>query len=300
MKSVVADYQTRVTCVRIVASDGTTLRFAAYPHPLIMSNAAVYESDSGYEFTGYKSNSGLSPSVLDMGGVLDVAGVSRQGLLSGVWDNAKIYLFHTSWALPIEDEEPEAKCLLGKVTLQDDTYVAELMHLIDALNQNVGRSVGPKCPWTLFDETLDGTLPPAARSRCTGPRSAPDGPAMATYKVTGTVTGVTSQTVWQDSARAEAAAYFDRGSVIWLTGSNAGLRSQEIKTHAAGGTVTQYLATHYPVQIGDTYDMVPGCDRRRGDKGAGDCKNKFSNAINFGGFGDVVTNSTYTDIGTGL
>ncbi|MDX2350409.1 MAG: DUF2163 domain-containing protein [Porticoccus sp.] len=294
MKSVVADNETTVTCVRIETVGGLILRFIAYPHDLSMSNGEVYQSDSGYQPTALSSTTTLAPAVLDLQGVFDAAGISRDELVSGVMDNARAYVFNTSWATPVEDEEPVGKFLLGKARIQDDRYVIEHMHLIDALNESVGRTYGPKCPWVLFDETLDGDTIPYQRSRCTGPRSAQDGPLLSAYKVTGTVTHVTSQKVWRDSSRAEAVNYFNYGSILWTTGDNAGLRSQEIKTHAADGTVTQYMATHYPVQVGDTYEMAPGCDGLR----AGDCKTKFSNAANYGGFADMITSTAYTKHGT--
>lgn len=294
MKSVIADSETRVVCVRIEAISGLTLRFIAYPHDLEMSNGEVYQSDSGYEPTALSATASLSPDVIDLQGIFDAAGISRDQLISGVMDNAKAYAFATSWATPVEDEEPIGKFLLGKTRIQDDRYVIEKMHLIDALGESVGRTVGPKCPWTVFDETLDGDVIPYQRSRCTGPRSAQDGPLLADYKVTGTVTHVTSQKVWRDSSRAEAAGYFDYGSVLWTGGDNAGLRSQEIKSHAADGTITQFMATYYPVQVGDTYELSPGCDGIR----SGDCKTKFNNTVNYGGFADIITSTAYNKHGT--
>ena len=300
MKSTVADYQTRVFCVRIVGVDATTVRFTDYPFDLTMSNSVVYASDSGYDATGFSATADGSPSVIDLQGILAAAGISKAGIESGTWDNAKAFLFATSWATPVEDDEPIAKFILGKFRMEDDRYVCELMHLIDAVNQSVGRSHGPLCPWTLFDETLDGEIPPANRSRCTGPRAAPDGPALTGYKITGTVTGVTSTKVWQDSALVAspltyATDYFAAGSIRFTTGDNAGLRSQEVKSYNANGTVTQWLAWPNTIQIGDAYEMVPGCRKRRDE----DCVAKYNNVINFGGFPDMIPPSAYQKIGTG-
>ncbi len=294
MRATAADYQTRVLCVRMETVSGLVLRFVSYPHDLTMSSGAVYKSDLGYEPTAFSATATLAPTVLDLQGVFDIAGIDRDSLVSGVMDNARTYLFATSWAAPIEDEEPISKFVLGKTRVEDDRYVIEKMQLIDALNQKVGRTVSPTCDWTLFDETLDGDVMPYSRSRCSGPRSAQDGPLLANYKVTGTVTSVTSQSVWRDSARAEAVGYFDHGAILWTSGSNAGLRSQEIKTHAADGTITQYLSTHYAVQVGDAYEMAPGCDKIR----SGDCVAKYSNSVNYGGFADLITVSKYSEYGS--
>lgn len=294
MKSTVADYETRLYCVRIVAVDGAAVRFAAYPHDIAMSNGEVYQTDSGYEFTGFDATNNLAPSVLDLEGILALAGIDRVDLMAGKWDNARAYAFATSWANPVEDEEPISKFLLGRVGLKDDRYVCELMHLIDALNQQVGRTTGPLCDWTLFDETLDGETKPYQRSRCIGPRGNPDGPRLADFRVTGTVTGVTSRSVWRDSGRAEAADYFGAGSMRFTSGANTGVRSQEIKAHAADGTITMFLAFPYDIEVGDSYEMIPGCRKRPEE----DCRVKYGNRINFGGFSELPASTQYGKYGT--
>lgn len=295
MKSAVVDPETEVFCARIETVGGLTLRFAYYPHDLIMSNGEVYIADPFFEPSDLSSTADLTPSVFDSKIFFDVTGITRDQVISGVLDSAKGYAFATSWTNPIEDERPEKKTIFGKTRIQDDVAVIENMSLSDALNQSVGTNVNSKCTWTLFDETLDGDVIASDRSRCTGPRAAQDGPLLADFLETGTVTGVTSQKIWTDSSRAEAAEYFNYGSVLWLTGNNAGLRSFEIKTHATGGVFEQHLATHYPIQVGDTYKMIPGCDHKR----SGDCINTYDNAINCNGMEDLITEEDYANYGKG-
>jgi hypothetical protein len=296
MKSTVADYQTRIFAVRIEAVDGSVARFVQYPHELVI-DGETYLSQAGYEFTGMSVTSSASPPVVDFKGFLSdtVGHLSRDEVASRVWDNARAYVFATSWAAPVEDEEPLGQFILGKSRVQDDQFTFELMGLIDVVTQKTGAEFGPLCRWTLFDETLDGETIPWVRSRCTGPRAAPDGPALADFKVTGTVTSVTDRLTFRDSARAEAVDYFGAGSIRFTGGANAGLLSEEIKSYAADGTVTLYLPFYYSVQVGDAYEMIPGCRKRRTE----DCITKYSNAVNHGGFDQVPTNRTYTTFGTG-
>ncbi|MNO31440.1 hypothetical protein D3C76_214140 [compost metagenome] len=294
MKAHVADWRARSYCLRIVPESGPVVRLTDQPTDLVMSNGQVYASEAGYEFSGYGSTSSMSPSSIDLTGILD-HGVSRDQLASGVYDNARVYLFATSWAAPVEDEEALALLILGKTTLYDDRYTAQLMSLVDALNQTVGRQYTAQCPWTLFDQTLDGVIIASTRSRCTGPRVAPDGPNINAYKVTGTVTAVTDLYQFQDSARAEVDDWFTNGAVMFITGANAGLKPKEIKDYTAGGQVIVYEAFHYPIQVGDQYVMIPGCRKRRDE----DCVAKYANGANFGGQPDVPAPSQYGQIGRG-
>lgn len=294
MKSTVADYQTRVYCVRVEAVDGSIFRFASYPHDLTMSNGAVYRSDLGYEPTDMVMETTARGSIFDLAGFFDAAGISRDQLNAGVLDGARVYAFATSWATPVEDEEELLLAFFGKAHIRDGKYAIECMGALDALTQSVGNTFGPLCTHILFDETLDGDIISTDRSRCTGPRSAPDGPVLADYKETGTITSVTSAKVFADSSRAEAVGYFDYGSIKFTSGDNAGLRSIKIKKHTASGTIELYHAPHYAVQVGDSYEMVPGCDHQR----LGDCFTKFNNCKNCNGNDYMAPPEAYKEFGS--
>ncbi|TCG08382.1 hypothetical protein BZM27_12680 [Paraburkholderia steynii] len=72
------------------------------------------------------------------------------------------------------------------------------------------------------------------------------------------------------------AGYFAYGRIKWLTGLNAGLRSQ-VKAFAPG-VVTIALALPNAIQAGDTYSITAGCDLQPGT-----CSTKFNNLIHFRG-----------------
>lgn len=293
MKAHVADWQTRVYCVRIVPEGAPPVRIAGYPIPLIMGNGAEYLTENGYEFSGLGSESGLAAASVDLEGILSAGAISRADLTSGVYDNARVYLFATSWAAPIEDEEPLSLMFWGKTTITDDnSYKAELMGLIDLLSQETARTYGNMCDYTFLDRSLDGTVLRSFRSRCTGPRAAPDGPVFENLLVTGTATAVASQYVFTDAARTEPDDYFGNGAIRFLTGLNAGLKPLEIKSYAAG-VIEVHEAFSYLAQVGDQYEMLPGCRKRLTE----DCAGKWGNGKNFGGFDDVPTPSQYTQVG---
>lgn len=294
MKPVVADFATKVYCVRIVPSSGPVIRLAGYPVDLKMSNGETYLTESGYEFSGLGSSSTFASSSIDLNGILQMGAIERDALMAGVYDNARVYLFATSWADPVEDEEPCGLYFFGKIQVTDEQYNVQLMGAIDVLSQSTGRTYSATCPWTLFDETLDGYVPHPAQSRCSGPRSAPDGPVLSDFKVTGTITAVGSQYSVTDSSRAESDDYFAYGSIKFTTGQNAGLKSKEIK-YFASGLIQVHEAFFYMPEVGDQYEMIPGCRKRHSE----DCVTKWSNGKNFGGQPHVPTPSIYSQVGRG-
>lgn len=284
MKAVVADWQTIVYAMRIVARSGETIRLVQYPRNLVMSGQ-TYFSDSGYQFTGILSSSSMAASMVDNDGIFTAQSISKVDVQTGKWDGALGYVFATSWQNPVEDEEPIGKFIVGKMSLMDDKYKMELMQLIDALNQPTGRTIAPLCIWTLFDETITGEIIPNHRSKC---RLNIDD-----YRINGVaVTSVTSQQQFTAAALTQPDDWFGAGWLKWVTGNNVDVGAVGIRDFA-GGLITLSQPLPYAVGVSDTFDIVPGCRKRRVE----DCVGKYNNGVNHGGFDRVAPPSVYSKIG---
>ena len=279
MKSVVADYRYRVLCLRIVPVTGSPIYLTDHPRDLVMSGH-TYLSTAGYQFTGQSATAGFSPASVDIEGIAGASGLSRAAVGSGLFDGARCYVFATSWAAPVEDQEPVVAGIFGKATLLDHRFQIGGVSLIDALNQSVGQTYGAQCP-KLF---------------C-GTEYAGCGVSLAANTVTGTLTSVTSASVFTSAARTEADDTFGAGTIQFTSGPNAGLKALEIKSFA-GGVITTFEPFYYLPVAGNAYSMVRGCRKRLSDcqarwNGSG----TFSNVANFGGFPWIPTGSTYAQVG---
>ena len=85
--------------------------------------------------------------------------------------------------------------------------------------------------------------------------------------------------------------YFQEGHLTWTTGGNTGL-SMEIKSYAvATRLLTLFLKMRSPINIGDEFTALPGCDKKRLT-----CQNKFANMINFQGEPDVPGEDQVTQV----
>lgn len=281
MKPVVAEPQTRVLCMRIVPITGSTVYLTDYPVNLIMGGH-TYLSTSGYEFTGHSSTAGFSPASLDLTGIAQITGISIAQVSSGLFDGARMYVFATSWLTPVEDEEEVLSGVFGATEVRDDKYVIYGTSLIDVLNQSVGQLYQALCPKVFCGTEYAGC-----------------GVPLAANTVTGTVTSVTSDVVFRDSARTEAVDIFAYGLIRFTDGPNSGLKAREIKSYLANGTVELFEPFQYPVTAGDDYSMVRGCRKRLED-----CKARwngtatYSNVANFGGFPWVPVGSEYGKLPT--
>ena len=280
MKSTVADYRYRVLCLRIVPTTGSPIYLTDYPQNLTMGGHN-YLSTAGYQFTGYAGTAGFSPAAIDIEGIAGASGLSRSAVASGLFDGARCYVFATSWAAPVEDQEPIVAGIFGNATLLDHRFRIGGVSLIDALNQTVGDTYGAQCP-----------------KKFCGTEYAGCGMSLAANTVTGTLTSVTSASVF-GTGRGEANDTFGAGTIQFTSGANAGLKPLEIRSFVSG-VVTTYESFYYLPAIGDAYSLVRGCRKRLVD-----CQNRWngtttvSNVPNFGGDLWVPNGSTYATVGHG-
>lgn len=277
MKPAVASPATRTLCLRVAPLSGATVRLTDHVRDLTMSGGQTYLSTAGYEFTGYSSTAGFSPGSLDLQGIAGVAGISRAQIASGLFDGATVSAFATSWGSPVEDEEPIVRGIFGKARLEDDRYVIDGLSLIDALSTARNDQFTAQCPKVFLSQGFAGCLVPVAPNT-----------------VTGSLTSVSSGSLFTDSARSEGSDTFAAGTIRFTSGANAGLKALEILSFASGGVIATFEPFYYLPQIGDNYTMVRGCRKRRQDCEAREGgSGTFNNIVNFGGFPWVPTSSVY-------
>lgn len=98
------------------------------------------------------------------------------------------------------------------------------------------------------------------------------GLSAAAFTVTGNVTA-NSTTGQVNCNLAQAAGFFDLGTIAFTTGDNAG-QIRTIKTHTTGVIVPTYPFEFAP-DAGDLFEAKPGCDKTYGT-----CGTKFANTAN--------------------
>lgn len=283
MKAHIANPAYRVRCCRIVPALAATIRLTEYPVDLTMAGGQLYLSTSGYQLTGYSAVASLAPSSLDIEGIADAAGVSRAQIASGLFDGAAVYVFATTWTAPYEDEEPMVKGYLGQVELMDGRWRVNVLSLSDVLNQSVGEAYTTQCSKVFLSAGFAGCKVPAAANT-----------------VTGTLTSVSSASVFRDAARVEAADAFGAGTFRFTSGLNANLRAIEVKSYTGDGTIQTFESFPYLPAVGDSYVMQRGCRKRLSD-----CQTRwngsttYNNVANFGGFPWIPVASVYAKWGRG-
>ena len=266
------DAQTLAFCWRVAPlTSSTVFGFTAHVEPLTFGGL-TYLPTSAFEASAMVTRADMNVDTVEARGLQDAAGIEAEAIEAGDWDGAEVILYRVNWQNPSAGAEIMRRGTVGTIRAEGQGYIAEIRGLIQALQANLGHELNPLCRHDLGD------------ARC--------GVDLGALAVSGTVTSVTSRRVFTASALAGAVDHYAWGEIEWLTGANAG-RRQDVRGNATGGVVTLTLPMGRDVQTGDTFSIKPGCDKRhelvRNAAGTvtavlGDCKNKFNNVINNGGF----------------
>jgi uncharacterized phage protein (TIGR02218 family) len=94
------------------------------------------------------------------------------------------------------------------------------------------------------------------------------------------LTGATLKSVPFTSAK--SAGYYDLGTLLWLTGANAG--ALVTVQHWDGSAAQLQVNLKAVPAAGDTFSIAPGCDKTQAT-----CTTKFVNLTHFRGFPFVPT-----------
>lgn len=248
--------------ILIERSDGQSFAFTSAQTPALI-NGVKYES-SGLQLTDVVTTLDMSVGNLELSTIDDGSVFSRAEIFGKLWDNARFQIFEYSRLDPDGGKNAIVSGTFGEIALPRGMIVVELRDLMQYLQQPIGEVSSKNCRNRLGDE------------RC--------GVDLGPFTETGTLTSVSSNQVFRDSARTEDEDWFGEGIFTFTSGNCAGF-SQKVKTYNVDGTFTISLPMFSAVEVGDTYEVVAGC-RKRHDRtlanpaGVSDCMDKFNNVLN--------------------
>ena len=244
--------------VKVTRLDGTVLGFTTTDQNLTIGGVS-YKADTAFTPSAVASTSGLATDNLEITGMLDSAAIDDADIEAGLYDQARVDFYACNWADLTQGTMQLRRGWIGEITRTGGAYVAELRGLRDLLQRPVGAYYTAECRFDLGDSNCAVNL--AART------------------VTGSVSAVTDNETFGDDERPEATGVFAYGKLSWTAGANAG-RTMDIKGwDAPSQTFTLWLPMPNAIEIGDTYSVTPGCDKRFTT-----CQTEFTNTPNFGGF----------------
>ena len=257
-------------CWRLTRNDGAVFGFTDHDRPLTF-DGTTFEPESGFTASEIRSGSDLSVDAQEAEGVLTSTTITETDILDGRWDNATVEIWRVNWA------DTASRALLrrgaiGQVRRGRLHFVAEMRSLAHVLGQTIGRTFQASCDAALGDTRCGVDLNAAA------------------FKASGTVVSLSGDRGFAVSGLSGfSEGWFALGTLHWLTGANTG-RKAEVLSHALAGSdviITLLEAPVRPIEIGNTFDIFAGCDKRFET-----CQAKFANAVNFRGFPHIPGQDT--------
>lgn len=236
-------------------------------------DGVLYDAFPGLDLSSIVNSVGTLVGTLELTTLNDGVVFSNADIFNKLWQNSEFELFRYNYSSISDGKIPLMSGRFGDVTIRENDVVVELRDLRQYLQNKVGSISSKTCRYRLGD------------SRCKVDLSSTDFP----YTVNGTITSVTSRSVFRDENQVATADWFGEGSITFLTGNCQGVTAK-VRSYTVDGTFTLSLPLFNDVQEGDDYIAVVGC-RLRFDE---DCVAKFNNPFNFGaephrkGYGDVV------------
>jgi uncharacterized phage protein (TIGR02218 family) len=252
---------TLAMALKITREDGEIFGFTTHDISDVVSSI-TYSANPGLQATSIKITSGVAVGNLELTTLHDGTVFTTADILGGVWRNAAFTIFRYNFAALTDGIDTLLAGTFGEFEIRQNAVVIELRDLRQYLQQEVGDASSKTCRARLGDSRCGVVL--------TGSPNA--------FTVFGSVTSVTSNQVFRDSARAEAVNWFDEGELEFTSGPNTGLRAK-VKSYAANGTFTLAIPLLGTVAIGHSFTAIAGCRKRREE----DCRDKFNNVLNFVG-----------------
>jgi uncharacterized phage protein (TIGR02218 family) len=234
--------------------------------------AGTYKSaTTNISGSNIRNNSDMSVDNLEVSGAFPetivIPEITQDDIESGNLNYARVTMLTLNWADPDQGQVVIKYGFMGPLTY-DDTgfYKTEIRGIADLLSQNIGMCYTDKCDVKRFGD-----------ARCKFD--------VSTVTITATVTAVTSRREFEVSGiTTQPEAYFNGGLLTGLTGANAGFKKQiRIDNSTGPGDLLMFEPFPEDVQVGDTFSMTPGCDRKLQT-----CRDKYDNLTNFRGFGVFI------------
>jgi len=263
----------RAQCWKITRLDGQTFTYTTHDEPLVYRGETYTPCNSLRASASAQSGATAGEAGdVEMSGIISDAGITEEDLSTGKFDGATVEVTLVPWDPAVDTGIARriTKGIVARLEHSPTQYKATVLTSGSKLIQSpMLTTYTPACRWNL------------GSTECGVVLDSSDTSIGSVTEVYGrnAVNQVTFRK-FQDSTRAEAAGYFQFGSLTWTSGLNNGL-SAEVK-YFDSGVFELWDVMPYEIAIGDDYEVTPGCG-----KTTTDCTSKFNNLINFGGFPNV-------------
>lgn len=241
-------------CWRIVRRDGLVLGFTSHDRA-IRADGVEYSTDAGLESAAIETPTIQSPHVTELTGVISAHCFSGEDLRQGRYDGAWVDILLLDWAAPEAGTLPVASGRIGRITVEDNRFRADVLSALDELS----RRGLPRCSATCRAELGD--------AQC-GVDRVPLELRVAVRELDDTGRLRVDRDLGTDGR-------FLDGYVLSLSGVTSG---RDWRIENVGSDWLMLAGSGIQPGAGDALLLRPGCDKQPQT-----CRDRYSNFLNFRG-----------------
>ena len=134
----------------------------------------TYKASTGLNRSALENQAAFTIGNMDIQGMIESASVTKEAIRAELFDFAEVKIFQVNFRSLPDDEIRMQRGFLGRITLHDETYVAEFRDMMDLYSAEIGDIITEVCRADLFD------------TKCGVRESPPDWQPSTAYVVTTT------------------------------------------------------------------------------------------------------------------
>lgn len=253
--------------------DGVVMRYTSLDQDVVWGGF-VYSKCYSLDPSASESASTIgSVGSIELTGIIDDSGISEADLYGGVYDDAFVEVWLISWGDVSDTPKRIAAGNTGELSQGEQGHKFEVVGPGARLDQQaVVQAVTGSCRWTFGDPVT-----------CKVDREA--------LKIEGQVLDALDRGAFHaDLSSLSTGPQWANGLVRWTSGRNLAYENEVKHVDFDTGVVTLWALTAYVPGYGDTFDLLPGCDKLK----TGGCR-LYDNIINHGGFADLPGDDSMQD-----
>jgi len=241
----------------------TTVRMTSHDTDLVVGGQ-TYLKTPGFTLSRYTLKNGGEPATLDVEiPFSDDGPIYADDVRHGGWRGATFTVWIADWGNSPANTEILMDGFVGLTAFSDRLKgTMELVTLADKLKDIVLFTVQPKCTFRFCSRFC--------------------GVDETDWRLSGTVSGVTSRKKFTSSRTPQAGKSYIHGKVTWITGDNANREGWLRTWDVATGLFEMVTEFPFEIQVGDTFYALPGCQKTRA------ACDSFDNIDRFPGFDFVM------------
>jgi len=138
-----SEVTTLANCWKLTLKNGITLGFTDFAEDLVVHDL-VYRARSGFFSSAIESSSSLSVDNFEIGGFLDADIITKEDVISGLYDHAYLEILVVNYYKTQENIVIKAG-YFGEVRFKDHQFIVEVRGISESLSKKVGKLYSPTC-----------------------------------------------------------------------------------------------------------------------------------------------------------